>query len=180
MEDLSLHILDIVENSIAAGANRVEIRVIEDTKKDILSVEIRDNGKGMSEEVLENAVDPFYTTRTTRRVGLGLSLLSQSAKEAEGDMAITSKKGEGTIVIADFRHSHIDRKPLGNMAETLIVLIAGNPDIDFLYEHRLNNRAYSIDTKDLREELGDVPLSSPDVIKAIKKDIQNGLKILSS
>ncbi|MDP2278399.1 MAG: ATP-binding protein [Nitrospirota bacterium] len=180
MEDLSLHILDIVENSIAAGANRVEIRVIEDTKKDILSVEIRDNGKGMSEEVLGKAIYPFYTTRTTRRVGLGLSLLSQSAKEAEGDMAITSKKGEGTIVIADFKHSHIDRKPLGNMAETLIVLIAGNPDIDFLYEHRLNNRAYSIDTKDIREELGDVPLSSPDVIKAIKKDIQNGLKILSS
>ncbi len=180
MEDLSLHILDIVENSIAAGANRVEIRVIEDTRKDILSVEIRDNGKGMSEEILENAVDPFYTTRTTRRVGLGLSLLSQSAKEADRDMTITSKKGEGTIVTAYFKHSHIDRKPIGNMAETLIVLIAGNPDIDFLYEHRLNNRAYSIDTKDIREELGDVPLSSPDVIKAIKKDIQNGLKILSS
>ena len=180
MEDLSLHILDIVENSIAAGANRVEIRVIEDTRKDILSVEIRDNGKGMSEEVLENAVDPFYTTRTTRRVGLGLSLLSQSAKEAEGDMTIKSKEDEGTTIYAYFKHSHIDRKPLGNMAETLIVLIAGNPDIDFLYEHRLNNRAYSIDTKDIREELGDVPLSSPDVIEAIRKDIQNGLKILSS
>ena len=180
MEDLSLHILDIVENSIAAGANRVEIRVIEDTRKDILSVEIRDNGKGMSEEVLENAVDPFYTTRTTRRVGLGLSLLSQSAKEAEGNMTIKSKEDEGTTIYAYFKHSHIDRKPIGNMAETLIVLIAGNPDIDFLYEHRLNNRAYSIDTKDIREELGDVPLSSPDVIEAIRKDIQNGLKILSS
>ena len=180
MEDLSLHILDIVENSIAAGANRVEIRVIEDTRKDILSVEIRDNGKGMSEEVLENAVDPFYTTRTTRKVGLGLSLLSQSAKEAEGDMTIKSKEDEGTTIYAYFKHSHIDRKPIGNMAETLIVLIAGNPDIDFLYEHRLNNRAYSIDTKDIREELGDVPLSSPDVIEAIRKDIQNGLKILSS
>ena len=169
MEDISLHILDIVENSIAAGANRVEIRVIEDTRKDILSVEIRDNGKGMSEEVLENAVDPFYTTRTTRRVGLGLSLLSQSAKEAEGDMTIKSKEDEGTTIYAYFKHSHIDRKPLGNMAETLIVLIAGNPDIDFLYEHRLNNRAYSIDTKDIREELGDVPLSSPDVIEVIRK-----------
>ena len=180
MEDISLHILDIVENSIAAGANRVEIRVIEDTRKDILSVEIRDNGKGMSEEVLENAVDPFYTTRTTRRVGLGLSLLSQSAKEAEGDMTIKSKEDEGTTIYAYFKHSHIDRKPLGNMAETLIVLIAGNPDIDFLYEHRLNNRAYSIDTKDIREELGDVPLSSPDVIEVIRKDIRNGLKILSS
>ncbi len=180
MEDLSLHILDIVENSIAAGANRVEIRIVEDTGKDILSVEIRDNGKGMSEEVIGKAADPFYTTRTTRRVGLGLSLLSQSAKEADGDMTITSKEGDGTIVIAYLRHSHIDRKPIGNMAETLIVLIAGNPDIDFLYEHRLNNRAYSIDTKDIREELGDIPLSSPHVIEAVRKDIQNGLKILSS
>ncbi|MDI6744657.1 MAG: ATP-binding protein [Thermodesulfovibrionales bacterium] len=180
MEDLSLHILDIVENSIAAGANRIEIRVVEDTRKDILSVEIRDNGKGMSEKVLENAVDPFYTSRTTRRVGLGLSLLSQSAKEAEGDMTIKSKEDEGTTIYAYFKHSHIDRKPIGNMAETLIVLIAGNPAVDFLYEHRLNNRAYSIDTKDIREELGDVPLSSPDVIEAIRKDIRNGLKILSS
>ena len=180
MEDISLHILDIVENSIAAGANRVEIRVIEDTRKDILSVEIRDNGKGMSEEVLENAVDPFYTTRTTRRVGLGLSLLSQSAKEAEGDMTIKSKEDDGTIIYAYFKHSHIDRKPLGNMAETLIVLIAGNPAVDFLYEHKFNNRIYSIDISEIREELGDIPLSSPDVIEAIRKDIQSGLKILSS
>lgn len=180
MEDLSLHILDIVENSIAAGANRVEIRVIEDTRKDILSVEIRDNGKGMSKEVLENAVYPFYTTRTTRRIGLGLSLLSQSAKEAEGDMTIKSKEDEGTTIYAYFKHSHIDRKPLGNIVDTLCVLIAGNPDIDFLYEHRLNNRVYSIDTKDIREELGDVPLSSPDVLETIRKDIRNGLKILSS
>lgn len=180
MEDLSLHILDIVENSIAAGADRVEIRIAEDIRNDVLSIEMKDNGKGMGADVLSKVLDPFYTTRTTRRVGLGLSLLSQSAKEADGDMTITSKKGEGTIVIAYFRHSHIDRKPFGNIADTLIVLIAGNPDIDFLYEHRLNNRAYSIDTKDIREELGDVPLSSPDVIEAIRKDIQNGLKILSS
>ena len=180
MEDLSLHILDIVENSIAAGANRVEIRIAEDIRNDVLSIEIKDNGKGMGADVLSKVLDPFYTTRTTRRIGLGLSLLSQSAKEADGDMTITSKKGEGTIVTAYFKHSHIDRKPIGNMAETLIVLIAGNPDIDFLYEHRLNNRAYSIDTKDIREELGDVPLSSPGVIEVIRKDIRNGLKTLSS
>ena len=145
-----------------------------------MSIEIKDNGKGMGADVLSKVLDPFYTTRTTRRVGLGLSLLSQSAKEAEGNMTIKSKKSEGTTIYAYFKHSHIDRKPIGNMAETLIVLIAGNPDIDFLYEHRLNNRAYSIDTKDLREELGDVPLSSPGVVEVIRKDIRNGLKILSS
>ena len=180
MEDLSLHILDIVENSIAAGADRVEIRIAEDIRNDVLSIEIKDNGKGMGADVLSKVLDPFYTTRITRRVGLGLSLLSQSAKEAEGNMTIKSKKSEGTTIYAYFKHSHIDRKPIGNMAETLIVLIAGNPDIDFLYEHRLNNRAYSIDTKDIREELGDVPLSSPGVVEVIRKDIRNGLKILSS
>lgn len=180
MEDLSLHILDIVENSIAAGANRVEIRIVEDTGKDILSVEISDNGKGMSADVISKVLDPFYTTRTTRRVGLGLSLLSQSAKEADGDMAITSKEGEGTIVTAYFRHSHIDRKPFGNIVDTLCVLIVGNPDIDLLYEHRVDSNIYSVDTKEIKEELGDIPLSSPDVIEAIRKDIQNGLKILLS
>ena len=97
MEDLSLHILDIVENSIAAGADRVEIRIAEDIRNDVLSIEIKDNGKGMGADVLSKVLDPFYTTRTTRRVGLGLSLLSQSAKEAEGNMTIKSKKVKGQL-----------------------------------------------------------------------------------
>lgn len=178
MEDLSLHILDIVENSIAAGANRIEIKVVEDIKKDILSVEIIDNGKGISEDVIQKTVDPFYTTRTTRRVGLGLSMLFQSAKEAGGGMTITSEKGEGTIVSAYFKYSHIDRKPMGNIADTLCILIAGNPDIDFLYEHKLKSSIYSIDTVEVRKELGDVPLNFPDVIEAVRKDIEEGLKRL--
>ncbi len=178
MEDLSLHILDIAENSISAGANRIEIRTLEDLKKDIFSLEIRDNGKGMSEEALKNVKDPFYTTRKTRGVGLGLSLLYQSAKEAEGDISITSGKGVGTTVYAFFKHSHIDRRPLGNIVDTLIVLIAGNPEIDFLYEHRRNGNTYSIDTKEIKSELGEIPISSPEVIGIIKKDMQNGLKAL--
>lgn len=176
MEDLSLHILDIAENSITAGANRIEIGILEDIEKDIFSVEIKDNGKGMSQEVLKKVTDPFYTTRRTRRVGLGLSFLSQSAKEAEGDISITSEEGVGTTVYAYFRHSHIDRKPLGNIVDTLIVLIAGNPDIDFFYEHRRNNNTYSIDTREIRSELEGIPLNSPEVIKIIREDLQNGLK----
>jgi nitrogen fixation/metabolism regulation signal transduction histidine kinase len=176
MEDLSLHILDIVENSINAGANRIGIRILEDLKKDIFSLEIKDNGKGMSEEVLKSVTDPFYTTRTTRDVGLGLSLLSQSAKEAEGDIYITSEVGVGTTIYAYFKHSHIDRKPLGNIVDTIIVLIVGNPDIDFLYDHKRNGNRYSVDTKEIRSELGGIPLNSPEVIEIIRRDIQEGLK----
>ncbi len=176
MEELSLHILDIVENSIAAGARRIEIIIIEDMKKDIFSIEIKDNGKGIDPDTLKKVMDPFYTTRKTRRVGLGLSLLAQSAREAEGDISITSEKGVGTVVHAYFKHSHIDRKPLGNITDTLIVLIAGNPEIDFLYEHRRNSNTYSIDTREIRSELGDIPLNSPDVIVAIREDIRDGLK----
>lgn len=178
MEDLSLHILDIVENSIAAGANRIEIRILEDIKKDIFSIEIKDNGKGLSQEALKKVTDPFYTTRRTRRVGMGLPFLSQSAKEADGNISITSEEGRGTIVYAYFKHSHIDRKPLGNIVDTLIVLIAGNPDIDFFYEHRRKSNTYSIDTKEIRSELGGVPINSSEVIGIIKKDIRKGLKDL--
>jgi len=179
MEDLSLHILDVVENSIIAGANRIEIRILEDLKNDILSIEIKDNGKGMSEEVLKKVTDPFYTTRTTRRVGLGLPFLFQSAKDSEGDLSITSKEGEGTVVHAYFKHSHIDRKPLGNIVDTLITLIAGSPDIVFLYEHRRNGNTYFLDTKEIKAELEEIPINSAEVIKIIREDIQNGLKDLS-
>ena len=178
MEDLSLHILDVVENSITAGANRIEIRILEDLKSDIFSVEIKDNGKGMKEDILKNVTDPFCTTRTTRRVGLGLSFLSQSAKEAEGDLTVTSKEGEGTVIIAYFKHSHIDRKPLGNIVDTLITLIVGNPDIDFLYEHRRNGNTYSLDTKEIKAEIEGIPIHSSEVIKIIKEDIQRGLKAI--
>ncbi len=178
MEDLSLHILDIVENSIAARATRIEIRIVEDIKKDVFSIEIKDNGRGISEETLKKVTDPFYTTRKTRKVGLGLSLLAQSAKEAEGDISIESEEGVGTAVYAYFKHSHIDRKPLGNIIDTLIVLIAGNPDIDFLYEHKRGENTYSIDTKEIRSELGGIPLNSPSVIGFIKKEMEDGLKSL--
>ncbi len=176
MEDLSLHILDIVENSIAAGAGRVEIIILEDIKRDIFSIEIKDNGRGIDRETLKKVADPFYTTRTTRKVGLGLSLLSQSAKEAEGDISIASEKDVGTVVHAYFKRSHIDRKPLGNIADTLIALIAGNPEIDFFYEHKVDDKTYSIDTKFIRSKLEVVPLNSPEVLMMIRDDIMEGLK----
>ncbi len=171
MEDLSLHILDVAENSITAGASRIEIRITEDTGANLLTLEISDNGKGMDKELLDNACDPFYTTRTTRRVGLGIPLLAQSARESNGDIVVESTPGKGTSVKASFQHDHIDRKPLGNIGETMSILIMSNPDIDFFYEHKKNGRIYALDTADIKKELDGVPIQSPEVIRIIKDDI---------
>jgi anti-sigma regulatory factor (Ser/Thr protein kinase) len=176
VEDLSLHILDVAENSVAAGATRVEIRVDEDRGHDLLSIEIKDNGKGMDEETMKTAIDPFFTTKTVRRVGLGLPFLKQAAEECEGRFSLASEKGKGTMVAATFRRSHIDRKPLGDMGASMMVLIAGNPGIDILFTYRRDDYSYQIDTREIREELGEIPINSPEVLKLIRDDIDKGLK----
>jgi len=150
VEDLSLHILDIVENSIRARASKINIKIIEDIKKDLLTIEIKDDGKGMDKEAMKKVMDPFFTTKSTRKVGLGLGLLKQSARESGGDVEIESKVGMGTRVRAVFNYSHIDRKPLGDMAATLVTLIAGNPEVDFIYEHISDELKYRIDTEEMR------------------------------
>jgi len=152
MEDLSLHILDIVENSIAAMAKRIEIRIDEDRARDLVTIEIKDDGKGMDEQTLKKALDPFYTTRTTRRVGLGLSLLQQAAKDSEGTFDLSSAPGEGTTVNAAFRMSHPDCKPMGDIGRTIQVLVISHPEIDFLYEHKKDNSTYRFDTREVRKE----------------------------
>ena len=136
MKDLSLHILDIVENSIAASATRIKIEIVEDAEKDLLSLEIQDDGKGMDAEARERALDPFFTTRTTRRVGLGLPLLAQAAREAGGTLEIASASGEGTTVRAVFQLSHPDCRPLGDIAETLRTIVGGRPDLDLHFEYK--------------------------------------------
>jgi len=135
LEDISLHILDIVENSIAVSANKIEITVTEDMEKDLLSVEIKDNGRGMDEGALKRALDPFFTTRTVRKVGLGLPLLAQAARGSGGDIEIESEVGEGTRVRATFKLSHPDLQPLGDIAETMKILRVANPEIEFVYRH---------------------------------------------
>lgn len=171
MEDLSLHILDIVENCITAEAGRIEVKITEDTRVNLLTVEISDNGKGMSEELLKNATDPFYTTRTTRKVGLGIPLLAQSARESNGDISVKSKTGEGTSIKATFQYDHIDRKPLGDIGQTMIILIMSNPEIDFLFEHIKNDKSYTLDTTEMKKDLDGIPINNPEVIKIIKNDI---------
>ncbi len=150
---MSLHILDIVENSIRAKASKIKIRVVEDRAQDLLTIEIKDNGQGIDEGTVKKVLDPFFTTRTTRKVGLGLPLLSQAARESGGDVQIESEVGRGTRVKATFGYSHIDRKPLGNMETTLTTLIAGNPETDFIYEHKKDELEYRLDTKEIRARI---------------------------
>jgi len=179
MEDLSLHILDIVENSIRAGATDVLIRIVEDTKNNILSIEIEDNGSGMDEEELKKVTDPFYTTKRGRKIGLGLSLLLQSAEECNGSLILRSSKGEGTYIRATFQYDHIDRKPLGDISKTLITLIVGNPDMRLRYEHIKNGHEYIFDTLNIREKFQNQPLNLSLLINFIKNDISRGLNKLN-
>ncbi|HAL57725.1 MAG TPA: hypothetical protein DCP63_14965 [Bacteroidetes bacterium] len=134
MEDVSLHILDIAENAIRAKARNVEIRVIQNDREDTLILEITDDGMGMNEEETKRSVDPFFTTKAGKKVGLGLPFLAQSAEEAEGMMIVESAVGRGTKVTAVFKLRHIDRKPLGNLDETVRCLKAAHPEVDFFFE----------------------------------------------
>jgi len=149
MEDLSLHILDIAENSIAAAAKRIEIIINEDRDKDLLTIEIKDDGKGMDQKTLKKALDPFFTTRKTRRVGLGLSFLAQAAEESGGKMELKSLPNEGTTTKATFRLSHPDCKPMGDINETMRMLVVGHPEINFVYEHHKDNSIYRFDTREI-------------------------------
>ena len=175
MQDFSLHILDLAENSIIAGAKRIEIGIVENSKKDVLTIEIKDDGKGMSEEMVKRVLDPFVTTRTTRKVGLGLSLFAQAARACDGEAKIESEPGKGTRLVGTFQLSHIDLKPWGSMVDTLITLIVGNPEVDFFYHHQKDNFDYSLDMAVIKKELGEVPVSNPEVIKLLSRDLKDNL-----
>jgi len=179
MIELALHILDIAENSSRAQASLIEITLIEDMDRDTLSLEIKDNGSGMDEETMNRAMDPFYTTKKVRRVGLGLPMLKHAALSAGGDFSIESEVGTGTRIYASFQHSHIDRQPIGDLPGTLTALIIGNPDIDILYTHRKNGREYILDTREIRSTLGDIPLNHMEVLHVIKENIIEGIAELN-
>lgn len=180
MIELALHILDIAENSSRANAALIEITLVEDEKKDILSLEIKDNGKGMDEDTIQKAMDPFYTTKKVRRVGLGLPMLQQAAITAGGRFSIESCLGKGTRIFAQFQHSHIDRQPIGDISGSIVALIVGNPDIDILYNHTRNGAAYTLDTSEIRSALGGVPLNHREVLKVIKENIIEGIAELNA
>jgi anti-sigma regulatory factor (Ser/Thr protein kinase) len=169
MEDLSLHILDVAENSIAAGAKHIGILIQEESSRDMLTLEIADDGKGMDTETAKRAADPFYTTRTTRRVGLGLAFLQEAAHAADGTLDVQSRIGEGTTVRATFKLSHIDLKPMGNMADTLTALVASSSEVDIRYVHQWNGHSFTFDTREMRDTLSASNMS-PSGVLAFMRD----------
>jgi hypothetical protein len=169
MEELTLHLLDIAENSLEAGATTIGITVLEDVSADLLWLEVADNGRGMDPDEAERALDPFVTSRSTRRVGLGLSLLGAAAQRANGKLEIHSRPGEGTRVVATFQLSHIDRQPLGDVAGTLVMLMAGRIDLDLSYTHRRGDRTVTFSTDDLRRLAGGASFLTAQVLRQARE-----------
>lgn len=173
MKELSLNILDITQNSVKAGADDIYITINE--TDETLEISVKDNGCGMSEEFVAQVTDPFCTTRTTRKVGLGIPLLKLAAEQTGGYIEIKSKEqalypdSHGTETKALFNKNHLDFTPMGDIISTLIVLIQGSPDINFYYTHKTNERTVSLSTKDMKEILGDVPLNSPEILDWISE-----------
>jgi len=164
--------MDLVENSVASGATRVTVLLGEDVEQDHLSLVVEDDGEGMTPEVAENAADPFYTTRETRRVGLGLSLLQAATQRSEGSFGVDSAPGRGTRVQCSFVLSHLDRPPLGDVVTTLITLLALHPTLDLHYEHRAGERCFVVGAAKLQATLRNgASLGEPSVLSVIKKQL---------
>ncbi len=178
MRELSLNILDITENSVSAGASLIEIDVIEDTSEKTLSVVIRDNGRGMSEEMVENVRDPFCTTRTTRKVGMGIPLFKMAAEMTGGHLELSSQLGVGTVIAAHFKTDSIDFTPLGDIDATILTLITMHEDIDFVYRFKIDENEFVLKTSDLKAILGEVSFNDIDVRMWLKDYISEQTQII--
>ena len=156
--------MDIVQNSIAAGATLVEVDIKEEPEADILEFSVTDNGCGMDEDTLARVVDPYTTGRTTRRVGLGIPLLKHAAQSTGGELSLWSKPKVGTKVTASFGYRHIDRAPLGDMAQTMLQLFTSFEDVDFVYRHKIKDKEFFADTREIKNILNGVSLKNPEVV----------------
>jgi 3',5'-nucleoside bisphosphate phosphatase len=172
MEDLALHVLDIAQNSLEAGAGSIEIEIHENLRADTFTIQVRDNGRGMDPETVAKAADPFFTTRTTRRVGMGLPLLAAAARATGGTLSIDAKPGMGTTINATFQHSHLDRAPLGDIETTLMVLLAGQPDKDICFRHCVDDLVFELDSRDFRA--ADIDPASPIGLAILREAIRKG------
>ncbi len=182
MRELSLHILDLLQNALEAGATDVDVRIDEDLAGDQLKIVVRDNGRGMDAETVRRVQDPFFTTRTTRHVGLGLPLLDAAARRSEGILVVESAPGRGTAVTVTFRHSHLDRAPLGDVAGTLLAFLlhddAATPHLR--YQHVRDGRAFGLDTAELLAEVGGIPFSYPPLRAWLRAYLSEGERALVS
>lgn len=184
MREIALHLLDIAENSAAAQSGTIRIEVHEDLQQDLLTACVADDGRGMDAETARKVQDPFYTTRTTRSVGLGIPLLKLAAEQAEGSFDLQSRPGAGTRVQVVFRHGHIDRMPLGDLASTFLTALVSHPQINWTFAYRFTDRDgqcrdFIFENEELRSELGDLALTEPDVLTFVRGAIEEGIAALA-
>ena len=172
MQELSLNILDIAQNSVRAGAGLIRLTVSKQTKTARLSITIEDNGCGMDESQLKQVTDPFYTTRTTRKIGLGIPFFKMTAEMTGGTFEIRSKPNEGTIVTAEYHYEHLDMLPLGDIPSTIVTLIQGSPQIDFVYTYEVDDKTFTLDTREIKQVLEGADIASNEVLTFLKDMIR--------
>ncbi|PHV71472.1 ATP-binding protein [Sporanaerobium hydrogeniformans] len=178
MRELALHLLDIMQNSIKAGATHIHLEVSEQVLQNKLILKVEDNGKGMSKEMCNQVIHPYVTTRTLRKVGLGIPLLYQLCKECEGELKIESELGRGTKLEATLVYNHIDRLPLGNIASTLGTVIMAKPEITYTYRHFYNEKCFELSTEQIKEVLEGVPIENLEIIAWLENYIEINITAL--
>lgn len=178
MKEISMHILDIVMNSVKAEAKLIEITVEEKTAENYLKVIIKDDGRGMSEENAKNATDPFYTTRKTRGVGLGLPLLKDACERCNGYLKINSEIGVGTTVEAYFERNNIDRSPMGNMGDTIMTIVNSLEKCELIYKHQVDDEIFNFSTMQIKEILEETEIKENSVLLWIKQYISENINEL--
>lgn len=176
MDELAMHILDIVYNSIKAKAKLIIIKLKDSVQENVIDIEIIDDGCGMDEEMVKRVVDPFYTTRTTRSVGLGIPLFKEGVEATGGMFSLTSTVNEGTTIHGIYVKDHIDTPRMGDIIETIITLVQGNPDIDYYFEYKKDEFSFVFDTKEIKKILDDVVINEPTIIMWLKEYLKEGLK----
>jgi hypothetical protein len=184
MREIALHLLDIAENSVAAQSHNVSIEVDENLKNDLLLVSVTDDGRGMDAKTAQQVLDPFYTTRTTRKVGLGIPLLKLAAEMAEGSLSLVTEAAKGAKIEASFRHSHIDRMPLGDLAVTFLTLLVSYPHVHWVFVYQVMDRdgrsdEFKFDDVELKEVLGDTSMTEPDILKFVRGLFEEGINALA-
>ena len=180
MREIALHLLDIAENSVAAKSRNIQIDVAEDLQHDLLIVSVKDDGRGMDAEIAKHVLDPFYTTRTTRKVGLGIPLLKLAAEQTEGGLSLETEPGKGTRIEASFRHGHIDRMPLGDVGTTFLTLLVSYPHIHWVFRYQMttidgSTKTFDLDDEEIKSILGEMSLTEPDVLRILRGMIEEGI-----
>ncbi len=180
MRELALHLLDIAENSVAAGATTIQIVAEEDLAHDRLKLAVIDDGSGMDAQMVARVTDPFVTTRTTRKVGLGIPLLKAAAEACNGFLNIASTPGKGTRIDAEFQHSHIDRMPLGDLPSTWLTLLVSYPDIHWIFQYKNGSSCFEFDDTLFKREIGDLALTEPTILAFLRQCLQEGVSGIQS